>query len=119
MGKTEDLLEIEPTKKPLKVKSFSRTCLACPSQWEGELEDGSYFYIRYRNDNFRVDIAPDENEWLENTPKYTVYKINTMMGGYDGYMPDDVMKWFTHFILDFSDVKEPYEPKDMGDSFEL
>jgi hypothetical protein len=119
MGKTEDLLEIDERMERKKVKSFSRTCVACPSQWEGELEDGSYFYIRYRNDNFRLDIAPDENEWLENTPKYTVYKINTMMGGYDGYMPDDVMKWFTHFILDFSNAKQPYESKHDGDSFEL
>lgn len=31
-----------------KVKSLEMTCGACPSQWEGEFEDDSPVYIRYR-----------------------------------------------------------------------
>ena len=31
-----------------KIKRIERTCLACPSQWEGKLTDGRMFYVRYR-----------------------------------------------------------------------
>lgn len=26
-----------------------QTCIACPTQWEGELRDGRMFYFRYRH----------------------------------------------------------------------
>ncbi len=32
----------------MKVKSFTHTCLACPSQWEGFLDDDRPFYVRFR-----------------------------------------------------------------------
>lgn len=31
-----------------KIKKLELTCGACPSQWEGEFEDGTPLYIRYR-----------------------------------------------------------------------
>lgn len=31
-----------------KVAYLEQTCTACPSQWEGKMEDGRYVYIRYR-----------------------------------------------------------------------
>ena len=34
--------------KKIKLKSLEKTCFACPSQWEGQLENGEYIYIRYR-----------------------------------------------------------------------
>ena len=102
-----------------KVKFFSRTCLACPSQWEGVLEDGRFLYIRYRNDKFKAFISPNENEWLENSEKYKIYEIDTKQGGYDGYMTDDVMKWFLHFQLDFSNIEGVYEPSDHYDDNEM
>lgn len=30
------------------IEHLTQTCGACPSQWEGELEDGRMLYIRYR-----------------------------------------------------------------------
>ena len=32
----------------INVITCRRTCLACPSQWEGVCEDGRSIYIRYR-----------------------------------------------------------------------
>ena len=32
----------------MKFKTLVKTCSACPSQWEGQLEDGRYVYIRFR-----------------------------------------------------------------------
>lgn len=40
----------------LKIKRIEQTCFACPSQWEGETEDGHDFYIRYRWGVLRLDI---------------------------------------------------------------
>ena len=42
----------------LKVAQLEMTCGACPSQWEGELEDGRAIYIRYRWGRLGVVIAP-------------------------------------------------------------
>jgi hypothetical protein len=30
------------------VVEDEQTCYACPTQWEGRLTDGRYFYFRYR-----------------------------------------------------------------------
>lgn len=30
------------------LQSLEKTCKACPAQWEGELSDGTFVYIRYR-----------------------------------------------------------------------
>jgi len=30
------------------VKDDALTCESCPTQWEGQLHDGRYFYFRYR-----------------------------------------------------------------------
>jgi hypothetical protein len=32
----------------MKITKLGHTCLASPSQWEGEFEDGTPVYIRYR-----------------------------------------------------------------------
>jgi hypothetical protein len=31
-----------------KITKLCQTCPACPSQWEADLEDGQFAYIRYR-----------------------------------------------------------------------
>ena len=31
-----------------KIKTIKQTSCACPAQWEGEFEDGTPFFIRYR-----------------------------------------------------------------------
>jgi hypothetical protein len=32
----------------IQLKTLKQTCMACPSQWEAETEEGSPIYIRYR-----------------------------------------------------------------------
>jgi len=39
-----------------KIKEFKQTSTVAPSQWEGVLENGSNFYIRYRNNKFYFEI---------------------------------------------------------------
>lgn len=49
------------------IKSIEQTCGACPSQWEGELDDGNWFYVRYRWGTFRVGIGKTIDEAVCNT----------------------------------------------------
>ncbi len=43
----------------MKVKKIVETCSACPSQWEGSLEDGRTLYIRYRHGYLSIRLSPE------------------------------------------------------------
>lgn len=47
----------------LRVESVTWTCGACPSQWEGRLDDGRRIYVRYRwgRLSVRVSDAPTDD----------------------------------------------------------
>ncbi len=72
----------------LHIASLKRTCIACPSQWEGVLEDSRPIYIRFRWGELSVRLgeiglgvesaidAPDCFEWEAD-------------GGIDGYITID------------------------------
>lgn len=47
--------------KKMKLKEYTRTCLACPAQWEGYLTDGTWIYVRCRWDRTRVDVGQHWN----------------------------------------------------------
>lgn len=40
------------------VKSLTKTCDACPAQWEGETIDGRMVYVRYRWGYLSVCVSP-------------------------------------------------------------
>jgi len=74
-----------------KIKKLERTCFACPSQWEGELEDGRMIYIRYRWGCLEVSISKntikDVSDAVEGRPIYQKY----IGGDYDGVMDNEEM----------------------------
>lgn len=41
----------------IRITELTRTCEACPSQWEGRTADGDYVYIRYRWGTLSVGIG--------------------------------------------------------------
>ena len=41
----------------MEVVKIKQTCLACPSQWEGSLEDGRMFYARYRWGCLSIEVS--------------------------------------------------------------
>ncbi len=45
--------------RTMKVDSIVQTCPACPSQWEGTLDDGRMIYIRYRWGRLSVRVSPE------------------------------------------------------------
>jgi hypothetical protein len=40
------------------ISSIKQTCSACPSQWEGLLEDGRPIYMRYRWGALTIHVGP-------------------------------------------------------------
>jgi hypothetical protein len=47
----------------IKITSIRRTCIACPSQWEGVSDDGRTVIIRYRHGYLSVSyMNPSESE---------------------------------------------------------
>ena len=45
----------------VRIKEINRTCLACPSQWEGEDVKGRYIYIRFRHGTLSLCINDIDN----------------------------------------------------------
>lgn len=91
---------------PLRVVSYAQTCLAVPSQWEGTLEDGRMFYVRFRNGSFRVSVSPspttDPMDAVRGAPLVEELIDASEDDGYDdGYMEESEMLQRTAALLDF------------------
>jgi hypothetical protein len=68
------------------LKSMEQTCGACPSQWEGELDDGTFIYVRYRWGNFSVGIAETLDEAI------STHTFSCKIGGeYSGFLTNNEM----------------------------
>lgn len=51
-----DMGNDKPLAHPL-IREQKRTCLACPEQYEGTLQDGRFFYFRYRFGTARLSVG--------------------------------------------------------------
>lgn len=77
-------------------ETIIRTCSACPSQWEGKLDDGKrMFYARFRHGHFYLEFSnkpcDDVAELFEDST--CVLESETEDG--DGYMTD----WYFYRLL--------------------
>lgn len=70
----------------MKIVKIEKVCQACPSAWEGKLEDGRNFYCRYRWGSFSIRISEEVNgeENLE------IFR-ESIGDEYDGVMNDSEM----------------------------
>lgn len=74
----------------INFETIIRTCCACPSQWEGKLDDGErMFYARYRHGRFYLEFSnkpcSDVSELFDDS--ICMLESNTP-GGDGGYMTD-------------------------------
>lgn len=77
-----------------KIIELEQTCPACPSQWEGKLEDGRSIYIRYRGGWLRYGIADTIDDAVGN------YVFEKQIGGlYDGTMTEEEMLKHTGLVM--------------------
>lgn len=74
-----------------KIKKLERTCFACPSQWEGELEDGRMIYIRYRYGCLYVKISENYTNDISDAVRNKIIYQKYIGGDYDGVMDNEEM----------------------------
>lgn len=82
-----------------KIKTIKKTCDACPSQWEGELEDGRNFYIRYRFGLLTVRFGKNVGDSaIDQKTSYQVYEL-THGNSLDGYMTEEELQGLTEYVF--------------------
>ncbi len=69
------------------IKNLVRTCLACPSQWMAETEEGRAVYIRFRWGHLTVGIGNDIDEAVSAKPIFARQVSDDM----DGFMTEEEM----------------------------
>lgn len=92
--------ESETSSSMFKVSAIHQTCWACPSQWEGKLDDGRGVYIRYRWGDLTIQVGHlpmDLRQW----PTILDKDVGDAL---DGLMGWDEMVSETATVLDFSAV---------------
>ena len=71
------------------VTELEMTCSACPSQWEGRLEDGRFLYARYRWGYLSVTVADTLDLAIRGDGEILASK--DIGGGLDGVMDTHTM----------------------------
>lgn len=87
---------------PLRVLSYTQSCVAVPSQWEGTLEDGRMFYIRFRNGRLRVSVSPAPTTDVRKAVSGGALLEQLVDGPDDGFMEEDEMLERTASVLAFA-----------------
>lgn len=87
-----------------RIVTIRCTCGACPTQYEGTLDDGNAFYFRYRWGFAEVGIAPTHDQAVEATfgggPHFS--RGRQIGGEYAGWMePEDVHKLLREWIAEY------------------
>jgi len=80
------------------------TCEVCPSQWEGKLDDGRMFYIRYRWGSLSVRVSRAvTNDVDDAVLGESVLEVDHD-NDWDGYMSTKDMQNHTNHVLDWSNI---------------
>jgi hypothetical protein len=80
----------------MRLVELTQTCYACPSQWEGKLEDGRFVYVRYRWGCLQVGIEDSLTEAI----RHTEYLDYEGPDGLHGLMSTEKMLEITEFQFD-------------------
>ena len=85
----------------LEVIALKQTSIACPSQWEGTLEDGRAIYFRYRHGALSVGAGCDIDEAVRNSRSGDAVFEDYVGDGLDGFMDLEELKCHLHGLLEF------------------
>ena len=83
----------------LKVVKLIQTCYACPSQWEGTLDDGRMIYIRFRWGNLTISVSPTPTTDVYDAVGGEVIYSKRTSDGLDGVMDYEEFKSLTKGLL--------------------
>lgn len=106
-----------------KLVTLKRTCIACPSQWEGALEDGRAIYARYRHGELSVGVGNDIDEAVRNGMSDQALHADQIGDGVDGFMNFQELKAYLHGLLEFPadlvehDHRPSWDPETLGTLF--
>ncbi|MGD9736419.1 MAG: hypothetical protein AB7V58_12575 [Solirubrobacterales bacterium] len=84
-----------------KVAALKKTCTACPSQWEGTLEDGRVIYARYRWGELSVGVGGEIDEAVHNGWTDEALYADQVGEGLDGFMVFEELKAHLYGLLEF------------------
>jgi len=90
----------------MKVISLKQTCEACPSQWEGTLEDGRMIYIRYRGGSLTADVSKMATDIIGDAINGVCIYEEIIGDNMDGFMTTSRMVAYLGGVLDFRFIKE-------------
>jgi hypothetical protein len=83
------------------VLTLKKTCLACPSQREGALDDGRAVYARFRHGHLSVGLGETVDEAVDNAMSDQALYEGDIGDGLDGFMDFDELKAHLHGLLEF------------------
>lgn len=83
------------------VTALKKTSIACPSQWEGTLQDGRAIYARYRHGALSVGVGDDTAEAVRNSASDQAFFTDYLGDGLDGFMDLEELKCHLHALLEF------------------
>jgi hypothetical protein len=83
------------------VVAMKQTCSACPSQWEGELEDGRALYVRYRWGELSAGVGEDIGAAVKNGRAEETLFFEHVGDGLDGSMTFKELKGHLQGLLEF------------------
>ncbi|HXS46934.1 MAG TPA: hypothetical protein VN756_05685 [Solirubrobacterales bacterium] len=84
-----------------KVVALRKTSLACPSQWQGALDDGRTVYARYRGGALSVGVGDDINGAVDNGKSDEALYADYVGDGLDGFMDFEELRTHLYGLLEF------------------
>jgi hypothetical protein len=83
------------------VLTLKKTCLACPSQWEGALDDGRAVYARFRHGHLSVGIGETADRAVDNAMSDQALYEGEIGDGLDGFMDFEELKAHLRGLIEF------------------
>lgn len=98
------------------VLTLKKTCLACPSQWEGTLDDGRAVYARFRHGHLSVGIGETINGAVDNAMSGEALYEGEIGDRLDGFMDFEELKAQLRGLIEFpADLIVEYENPPLAD----
>jgi len=91
---------VHPDEAP-RVVALKKTSPACPSQWEGSLEDRRTVYARYRHGELSVGVGDDLDAAVHNGWTDQALFAEYVGDALDGFMDFEELKAHLYGLLEF------------------
>lgn len=99
-GRVLRIAPIPPDGLP-KVTSLRKTCIACPAQWEGTLNDGRALYARFRWGRLTVGLGENADKAIDNSMSEEALFCEQVGYDLDGFMTFEELRANLLGLLDF------------------